>query len=119
MIDRKGFTLIEVLVSLSILAVTLMLTYRVISGAISSSHRSDRWTAAAYLAEKMILEAGERFPEATETEGKFQPPYDSYSWKRIVRAAAHPDAVEVMVIVSWISDGERDQVSVTGLSVRQ
>jgi len=118
MIDRKGFTLIEVLVSLSILAVTLMLTYRVISGAISASNRSDRWTAAAYLAEKMILEAHDKFPETNETEGTFQPPHDSYSWRRIVRAAAHPDAVEVVVIVSWTSGKETDQVSVTSLSVK-
>ena len=119
MSDRKGFTLIEVLVSLSILAITLMLTYRVISGAISVSYRSDRWAAAAYLAEKMILEAIENFPETNETEGMFQPPYDSYSWKRIVKAAAHPDAVEVLVIVSWTSGLETDQVSVTGLSVKK
>lgn len=119
MSDQKGFTLIEVLVSLSILAITLMLTYRVISGAILASNRSDRWTAAAYLAEKMVLEATESFPETNETEGIFQPPYDSYSWKRIVRATAHPDAAEVEVIVSWISDGEADRVSVTSISVKK
>ena len=111
--------MIEVLVSLSILAVTLILTYRVISGAISASNRSDRWTAAAYLAEKMVLETIESFPEANETEGKFQPPNDSYSWKQMVRATAHPDAVEVTVIVSWTSDGKTDQVSVTSLSVKK
>ncbi|MCL2103128.1 MAG: prepilin-type N-terminal cleavage/methylation domain-containing protein, partial [Syntrophorhabdaceae bacterium] len=73
MIDKKGFTLLEVLISLSILAVTLMLTYRVISGAVSASNRSDQWAAAAYLAEAMILDAQERFPEAQETKGVFQP----------------------------------------------
>ena len=118
MSSRKGFTLIEVLVSLSILAVTLILTYRIISGAISASNMSDQWTLAAYLAEKVVLEAAEKFPETNETKGEFQPPYESYAWKRIVRAAAHPDAVEVTAIVSWISDGKTEEVSVTGLVVR-
>lgn len=119
MSDRKGFTLLEVLISLSILAVTLMLTYRVISGAVSASNRSERWTIAAYLAEKTVQEALETFPDTEETNGKFQPPYDSYSWKRAVRATAHPDAVEVEVIVSWTSNGKTDQVSATGLSVKK
>ena len=118
MSSRKGFTLLEVLISLSILAATLMLTYRVISGAIEASARSDRWTSAAYLAETILFKTTDTFPEATEKEGQFQPPHDSYSWRSMVRAAAHPDAVEVTVIVSWVSDGKTETVSVTGLAVR-
>ena len=118
MSKRKGFTLIEVLVSLTILAVTLVLTYRIISGAILASSTSDQWTLAAYLAEKMVLEAAEKFPETNETNGEFEPPYQSYSWRRVVLATAHPDAVEVTVIVSWIADGKTESVSVTGLSVK-
>jgi type II secretion system protein I len=117
--DRKGFTLIEVLVSMSILAATLLLAYQVISGAIEAADRSERWTAAAYLAEGMVLAAGEEFPETAETHGKFQPPNEAYSWKRVVRASLHSDAVEVEVTVSWTSGRQEGQLSVTGLAVKK
>jgi len=117
--DRKGFTLIEVLVSLSILAATLLLAYRVISGAISAADRSERWTAASYLAESMILDAIDGFPETAETHGKFPPPDDSYSWKRTVRPASHADAREVEVVVLWTSGDREERVSVTGLAVKR
>lgn len=119
MVDRKGFTLIEVLVSLSILAATLLLAYRVISGAISAADRSERWTVASFLAESMVLEAVDGFPETTEARGKFPPPNDSYSWERTVRSASHPDAREVEVVVLWSSGGREEQVSVTGLAVKR
>jgi type II secretion system protein I len=117
--DRNGFTLIEVLVSLSILAATLLLTYRVISGAISAADRSERWTAASYLAEAMILDAVDEFPETTETRGNFPPPNESYSWKRTVRPASHADAREVEVVVLWTSGDREERVSVTGLAVKR
>jgi type II secretion system protein I len=118
MADRKGFTLLEVLVSLSILATTLLLAYQVISGAISAADRSERWTTASYLAESLVLEATAGFPETAETEGKFAPPMDAYSWKRSIRPAAHPDAREVQVVVRWISERREEQVSLTGLAVK-
>jgi len=118
MADRKGFTLLEVLVSLSILATTLLLAYQVISGAISAADRSERWTVAAYLAESLVLESTAGFPEPAETEGKFSPPMDAYAWKRSIRPAAHSDAREVQVVVRWTSERREEQVSLTGLAVK-
>src|SRR3989337_2992626 len=51
--DRRGFTLLEVLVSLAILSATLLLAYQVISGAIAAEVRSERWTSATCLAEAL------------------------------------------------------------------
>jgi type II secretion system protein I len=116
--DDRGFTLLEVLVSLAILAATLMLSYQVISGAISAENRSEKWTAASYLAEGLVLEALSPFPDTGETEGKFAPPMEAFTWKRSVRAALHPDAREVEVVVTWTSEGREEQVSVTGLAVK-
>src|SRR5512134_3597930 len=69
-----GFTLLEVLVSMAILATTLLLAYQVVSGAIAAEDRSERWTAASYLAETLVREATSGFPETGDTEGKFPPP---------------------------------------------
>jgi type II secretion system protein I len=113
-----GFTLLEVLVSLAILATTLLLAYQVISGAIAAEDRSEKWTSASYLAESLVLDAIAEFPETAETEGNFAPPMEAYSWKRSIRPAAHPDAREVQVIVTWTSEGQEEQVSLTGLAVK-
>jgi len=118
MADRKGFTLLEVLVSLAILATTLMLAYRVISGAVSASEQAEQWTAASYLGESLVLDAIEGFPDPSETEGKFPPPMEAYSWKRSIREAAHKDAREVHVVVLWNSEGRQEQLSLTGLAVK-
>jgi type II secretion system protein I len=113
-----GFTLLEVLVSLAILATTLLLAYQVVSGAIAAEERSERWTAASYLAETVVREATSGFPEPGETEGKFPPPMETYSWKRSVRPALHPDAREVHVVVTWKSDGPEERVSFSGVAAK-
>src|SRR5512139_1746692 len=113
-----GFTLLEVLVSLAILATTLLLAYQVVSGAIAAEERSERWTAASSLAETLVREATSGFPDPGETGGKFPPPMDAYSWKRSVRSALHPDAREVHVVVTWKSDGREEQVSFSGVAVK-
>jgi len=116
--DERGFTLLEVLVSLAILATTLLLAYQVISGAIAAEERSERWTAASYLAEALVHESTSTFPDTGETEGKFAPPMDAYSWKRTVRAAIHPDAREVHVAVVWVSGGMEERVTFSGVAVK-
>jgi type II secretion system protein I len=113
-----GFTLLEVLVSLAILATTLLLAYRVVSGAIDAEERSERWTAAAYLAETLVRDATSGFPETGETHGNFPPPMDAYSWKRTVRSALHADAREVHVDVTWKTDGREERVSFSGVAVK-
>ena len=114
----RGFSLLEVLVSMAILATTLLLAYQVVSGAVAAEDRSEKWTVASYLAESLVLDALSGFPETGETEGKFAPPMEAYSWKRSVRAALHPDAREVEVRVIWTLEAREEQVSLTGLAVK-
>ena len=113
-----GFTLLEVLVSLAILASTLLLAYQVVSGSVAAEERSERWTAASYLAESLVREATTRFPETGDTAGKFPPPMETYAWKRSVRPSIHPDAREVHVDVTWKPDGGEERVSFSGLAVK-
>jgi len=116
--DRRGFTLLEVLVSLAILSTTLLLAYRVISGAIAAEDRSERWTSATCLGESLVREATASFPDTGETEGTFAPPMAAYSWKRSVRPAAHADAREVHVAVTWSAEGREERVTLSGVAVK-
>lgn len=116
--DRRGFTLLEVLVSLAILSATLLLAYQVISGAIAAEDRSERWTSATCLGESLVRETTDSFPDTGETEGKFAPPMEAYSWKRSVRPAAHADAREVHVAVTWSAEGREERVTLSGVAVK-
>jgi hypothetical protein len=43
---------------------------------------------------------------------------DSYSWKRSIREAAHADAREVHVTVTWSAEGQEEQVSLAGVAIK-
>jgi general secretion pathway protein I len=76
---NKGFTLIEVLVAMSILAVSLVVTLQLFSGGLKSSRLSDQYTRGVFYArEKMdeILLAGEL--TAGVIAGDFE---DGFSWR--------------------------------------
>src|SRR3972149_865489 len=101
--DRRGFPLLEVLVSLAILSATLLLAYQVISGAIAAEDRSERWTSATCLAEAL---------------GRCAPPMAASSWRRSVRPAAHADAREVHVAVTWSVEERAERVTLSGVAVK-
>jgi len=43
---------------------------------------------------------------------------EEYSWQRSIRAAAHHDAREVQVTVTWSSGGAEEHVSLAGVAVK-
>jgi len=116
--DRRGFTLLEVLVSLAILSITLLLAYQVLSGAIAAEDRSERWTVASCLGEALVRESTAVWPKTGDTEGTFAAPMDAYSWKRSIVPAAHPDALEVHVTVTWSSEGREERVALSGVAIK-
>lgn len=116
--SAKGFTLLEVLVSLAILSATLITAYQVTSGALAAEQRAGAWTTAILLGEEKLQEVTETFPEVQETNGTFPDPHAEYAWKLIVQQAMHPDAREVYLTVSWESDGDGETFMLSGLSVR-
>ncbi len=115
---RRGFTLLEVLVALAILSMTLVLAYRVISGAIAAEDRSERWTTETFLGDNVLRDALKTFPEVGESKGDFPSPYEGYSWKRTVKQAAHPDAREVHVQVTWGEGDREESVTLSGIAAR-
>jgi type II secretion system protein I len=116
--SAKGFTLLEVLVSLAILSATLITAYQVTSGALAAEQRAEAWTTAILLGEEKLQEVTEAFPEVQETNGTFPDPHPEYAWKLIVKQAMHPDAREVYLTVSWESGGDGETIVLSGLSVR-
>lgn len=94
--SARGFTLLEVMVALCIMAIVLMSVYRLQSQAIAMSMESRFYTQAPLLARSALT----RFEESLErqmatSQGDFGREYPGYQWKitvdDTVSAALGPD----------------------------
>ncbi len=84
---QDGFTLLEVLVAFSILALSLGVLMRLFSGSLHNTLETDRYVAAADLAESLLARAGREWPlDALPPEGE----EDGFRW----RLQASPAALE-------------------------
>ena len=74
-----GFTLLETLVALSVLAVSLGVTYQVFSSALRGSTLADDYAQASMYADSHLAEIGKRVNKLSRiTEGTYN---DRYRWK--------------------------------------
>jgi len=81
-VSNRGFTLIEILVAISILSISLVVIFQLFSGGLKSSRLSDQYTRGIFHAkEKMeeILLSTEFSEEGAE--GEFD---DSFRWKSAI-----------------------------------
>ena len=80
--SNDGFTLIEILVAISILAISLVVILQLFSGGLKSSRLSDEYTRGIFHArEKMGEVLLSKDLSEGETEGEFA---DSFRWKCLV-----------------------------------
>lgn len=92
---EQGFTLIEIMISLSILAITLVSIYAAQGNSLRASGRAENIQTASILARQkmteMMLELQKdldkgKFPdEGTEEQGTFEPPMDRFRWEFSVK----------------------------------
>lgn len=83
-VSNNGFTLIEILVAISILAISLVVIFQLFSGGLKSSRLSEEYTRAIFHArEKMEEILIPKELSEGELQGEFE---DSFRWKsEIVR----------------------------------
>ena len=92
---ESGFTLIEIMISLSILSITLVSIYVAQGNSLRASGRAENIQTASSLARQkmteMMLELQKdldkgKFPdEGTEEQGTFDPPLDRFRWEFAVK----------------------------------
>jgi len=87
----RGFTLLEVMVALCILAIVLLSVYRLHSQTISMSIESRFYTQAPLLARSALTRWEEaRKPEMISDQGDFGKEFPGYQWKISVADAPAP-----------------------------
>jgi general secretion pathway protein I len=85
---RKGFTLLEVLVALAILAIAMTTLFSAQSQSLSLATEAKFTTNASLLAGLKLAELSSGRLEPVDAEGDFGEDFPGYTWKMEVRDAA-------------------------------
>ena len=102
--SEKGFTLLEVLVALAILAGALTTLVVSFNYHLSISVRDKEETTALLLGRALLDEPD--FMKGTATEGTFAPDYPEITWKRSTSSTEFNGLQRNLLTVSW-QDGKR------------
>jgi len=121
-----GFTLIEVLVAISLLAICLVVILQLFSGSLKSGKLSDDYTRGVFHAREKMEEIllSDNMEEGI-TEGEFE---DGFRWKAdIVRMEQREEEVSrlpfdtfnVAVEISWGSEGHEKHLKIDTIKVAE
>jgi prepilin-type N-terminal cleavage/methylation domain-containing protein len=112
--NERGFTLVEMLVAIVVLAVGIAGTLAALGAISSSSGAAAEYDRAALLAERQLaeIEAQEQAPSG-EDSGDFGEEYPGYQWEQEVLATDVENLVEVRLTVSWGNEKARRSIQVS------
>jgi general secretion pathway protein I len=119
--SADGFTLLEVMVALAIIAFTIVTYVHSQNTSVALLNESTSMTAATLLAQgRMVLLESSDISGALEREGTFdEPEYAAFRWKERVTSTPLPNMLEVHVEVSWDDNRGRRSVELLNLVIRQ
>ena len=124
---QKGFSLLEILIAFSILAISLGILLKIFSAGINTAVVAEDYTAAVQIAESLMAKTGLESPlQAGEDSGTEN---EKYEWQVLVTPYLfNPDNLDEMtitttlfkvkVIVNWdIEKTKRRQIELTTLKL--
>ena len=106
-LPSRGIALLEVLLSVSIIAIGLGALLGTISTGVRTQSRLEQRQTALGLAEARLAEyrATGRFEQAGESEGTFSAPYADYNWNALTFPSRGEDPFSIVVLT--IRKGEQ------------
>jgi general secretion pathway protein I len=110
---QKGFTLLEIMVALSIVGIALVSLLSLGNRSIGVHDRLQHITQATLLAQQKMAESefeasSKGAAELKNRSGTFEEPFDDYSWHVVVAGTPLPAVRMVTVTVAW-GDVERNE----------
>lgn len=124
---QKGFSLLEILIAFSILALSLGILLKIFSGGVNNAVVAEDYSAAVQIAESLMAKTGVETPLQTSQESGLE--NDKYNWLvEISPFEFNPENIDitnltavlfkVKVVVSWGDDNiTARQVELTTLKL--
>jgi general secretion pathway protein I len=114
---QKGFTLLEVMIAMAIVAIALVTLMGMNVRSIEVNSRLQKITQATLLAQQRMSEievasAGGN-PPAENEEGIFEPPFDAYRWRVNYEETPLDFLRLITVTVAWGDEGRNEMVDLT------
>jgi prepilin-type N-terminal cleavage/methylation domain-containing protein len=98
--NEKGFTLIEIVISLAIISISLVVLVAALNRTIATSHENTVLTSAVMLGgEQMHLAMNADFPDIGTSEWKTDVRYPDYRFREAVSPTPLPEVMRVTVEV--------------------
>ena len=107
----SGFTLLEVLVALAVVAIALAALVTAATGQLRISERTRDKAVAGWVAANVLtdLKLRERFPEPGERSGVVTMANQRFSWRALVQTTVESDLRRIDLRVSLKTEGKPDQ----------
>jgi general secretion pathway protein I len=117
----EGFTLLEVMVALSIIAFTVVTYVHSQNSSVALFNESTNVTVATLLAQgRMVVLEGSNLTGPLEREGIFEDAqYAQFRWKERVVSTPLPNVLEAHVEVSWDDNRGPRSVELISMVVRK
>ncbi len=113
----RGFTLLEVMITLAIIGISLVAILALGNRSIATHERLQRVTEATLLAQQKMTETevAARMGQLDRSlqEGPFPQPFAGYRWRIEFVDTPLPSIVEVTVTVLWGDENRNESVDVT------
>lgn len=106
----SGFTLLEVMIALAIIAIALVGLLGLTQRSIMAQDEAGRITRATLLAQEKLARIESGIDEAEAGSDRFPAPDDLYLWQVLTSPAPIPDVRQVEVRVSWGKAERNEQV---------
>ncbi len=108
-----GFTLLEMMVSLSLISIAIIGLLRVVMGNLNAVGDARDRTEAATLAQAKIVEI-ERDPTVLQgdSQGNFGEQHPRFSWSSEVLETQWPELKQLAITVSWLRGSKQKQLRV-------
>jgi len=121
--NEKGFTLLEIIVSMTILAASVLTLVQLFSGAINQASQADRYLNGVYLAQQKFSQLEMDGFSTDDNEGTFED--ETYSWQLEIlpyesslnSEDARIELQKVSLRVYWEDKNQEKEVQLVSLNI--